>query len=120
MALKDVKDYFYSLQSSYLSMKELVEQLDKDLKEGKVQEFQVEQSRILLQAIKTNYDRLAYVMFLFEKPNNRTKSSKYNNNKANQKLANYFKTNKATKEDTLKENEEALAKLRKLIKGIEN
>ena len=118
MALRDVKDYFYSLQTSYLNMKELVEQLDAELKAGNVQECQVEQSRILLQAIKTNYDRLAYVLFLFEKPNRQSKAKKYANNTSNKALESYFKKNNATKEDILKENEEALTKLRELVKGI--
>lgn len=114
MALKDLKKYFDKTQDTYLRCKENQEELIKEYKEGNVSQEQVENYQKYLADLKLNYDRLAYIMYLLGTPQRKNKKVKYDN--ANKDLVNYFKENKATKEDIYLENKYSLDKLNAIIK----
>ena len=113
MALKDLKKYFDKTQDTYLRCKENQEELIREYKEGNVSQEQVENYQKYLADLKLNYDRLAYIMYLLGTPQRKSKKGKYD--EANKDLVNYFKENKATKEDVYLENKYSLSKLNDII-----
>ena len=100
------KKYFDKTQDTYLRCKENQEELIREYKEGNVSQEQVENYQKYLADLKLNYDRLAYIMYLLGTPQRKSKKGKYD--EANKDLVNYFKENKATKEDVYLENKYSL------------
>ena len=114
MALKDVKKYFSKMQDTYLACKENEMEMIKEYKQGNITQEQADNYQKYVQDLKVNYDRLAYVMYLFKLPNRQSKKNKYY--KSNDKLNSYFKENKSTQEDIELENEDILKKLQDILK----
>lgn len=114
MALKDVKKYFLKIQDTYMSCKENEAEMIIEYKKGNISQEQADNYQKYVNELKLNYDRLAYIMYLFKLPNKQSKKNKYY--KSNETLNNYFKENKATQEDIELENEDILKKLQKIIK----
>lgn len=115
MALKDVKVYYLKIQDTYLSCKENEEELINEYKQGNISQEQVENYKQYVEKLKVNYDRLAYIMYLFNLPTRPSKRIKNNNSK----LLKYFKDNKATEDYIQLENTNILTELQKIIKGDE-
>lgn len=114
MALKDVKEYFLKIQDTYMRCKENEAEMINEYKQGNISNEQLENYQNYVENLKLNYDRLAYIMYLFKLPNRQDKKNKYIKN--NSDLNNYFKNNKATKEDIELENKDILDKLQKILK----
>ena len=87
MALKHVKKYYNDVSNLYFSFLNNIKEVDKEIKENK-REFDSETYNQLLQtieAIKTNYDRLNYILYLFNLPARKSKEDKLNKNKNSKK-----------------------------------
>jgi hypothetical protein len=111
MARKDVINYFLEQQGVYLEMLSNVKDLDEAFKKGHLSEEQVTLAKQDIDVAKTNYDRLAYIVLLLNKPkdkNNRKKEEQFNKD-----LYNYL--NGASREAVLDESKDALIDLKKLV-----
>lgn len=88
MAVKDVNNYYNELLSQYLEMKEALKSLEEKATDesSAVLNNQIEMIRKEVDIIKTNYERIAYIMYLLNMPNKKSKKSGYS--KAEQKRLN--------------------------------
>lgn len=77
MAIKDVRDYYYTMLSQYLEEKQNLEDFSEALKEGLITEEQMQDAIENVAKLEENYHRLAYIMYLFNMPNRATKKQAY-------------------------------------------
>lgn len=77
MAIKDVKQYFYTMLAQYLEEKQNLEDFADALKEGLITEEQMQEAMSIVDGLEENYHRLAYVMYLLNMPNRATKKPGY-------------------------------------------
>lgn len=117
MALKHVKKYYNDVSNLYFSFLNNIKEVDKEIKENK-REFDSETYNQLLQTIqevKTNYDRLNYILYLFNLPARKSKQDKLSRNKNSKKYLSYFRENNSDEESILKECEENIKKFKELV-----
>jgi len=114
MALRHVKKYFSQIASQYYQMTKMIEGFEKELKEGKVEESQVQTARNMIYPLKNNYDRMAYIIYLLNLPND--PKSRKNNEKDQLRLKNYFARVKADGDSIDFENKDVLENLKKFLK----
>ena len=117
MALKHVKKYYNDVSNLYFSFLNNIKEVDKEIKENK-REFDSETYNQLLQtieAIKTNYDRLNYILYLFNLPARKSKKDKLSKNKNSKKYLSYFRENNSDEESILKECQENIKKFKELV-----
>lgn len=115
MALRHVKDYFQKTEEQYLEMKEDAEELQKLLDEGKIAEEFVKSYEDKLLTIKQNYERLAYIMYLFTIPNREKKRKKFTKQSSNNRIETYLNKNNASVSKVTLENCDILTNLKKMI-----
>lgn len=77
MAVKDVKNYFYTMLSQYLEEKQNLADFEEALKEGFITQEQMQEALDNVASLETNYHRLVYIMFLLDMPNRKSKKSDY-------------------------------------------
>lgn len=94
MAVRDVINYYAQVESQYQEMLADVKDYEQAFNTGEISEEKYEQALQLVDGIKSNYERLSYIMFLL------TKRKKY----AKRSL---------TKDVELTENAEYLQKLKR-------
>ena len=111
MALKQVKDYYKSVEKLYFDMVHSLEGMQEEFNKGNVTEEELNKLLTPVNNIKDNYLRLSYIMHLFYEPNRRKKIPAYN--KQERKIVTVFKQNKITKEQDLQESEYALKEFKK-------
>jgi hypothetical protein len=104
MAIKDVKKYYYTMQAQYLELKQDLEDYTEAFKSGFITEDQLEDIKAYVSAIEANYERLRYIMYLFNLPNRAEKKKRFNKAQAKE-LERLFQAN-ATAEQVEAENEE--------------
>lgn len=109
MARRHVINYFLQVQQQYFEMLENVTLLDKAVKEGKVTEEQFKDAQESLFVLKTNYERIAWIIMLLNKPNKKSKKESLYNQRWYEELKG------ASKEAILNENKDALADFKKIL-----
>lgn len=77
MALKQVKDYYKSVEKLYFDMVHSLEEMSEEFKKGNVTEEELNKLLAPVNNIKDNYLRLSYVMYLFAQPKRGKKRPKY-------------------------------------------
>ena len=77
MAVKDVKEYYFKMFAQYLEMKNDLADFEQALKDGFITEDQMQEAMETVANLEENYHRLAYVMYLFEMPNRKSKKTGY-------------------------------------------
>ena len=77
MAIKDVKEYFYTMLAQYLEEKQNLEDFADALKEGLITEEQMQDVMSSVASLEENYHRLAYIMYLLNMPNRAVKKQGY-------------------------------------------
>ena len=77
MAIKDVKQYFYTTLNQYLEEKQNLADFEDALKEGLITEEQMNEAMDTVLALENNYHRLVYIMYLFDMPNRGSKKAAY-------------------------------------------
>ena len=77
MAIKDVRHYFFTMLSQYIEEKQNLADFENALKEGLITEEQMQDAMSNVEALETNYYRLAYIMYLLDMPNRKTKKLGY-------------------------------------------
>ena len=115
MALKHVKSYYEDMLNEFLEAKENQQEMINEYKQGNINEEQLEEFNKYYNDLEVNYTRLSYIMYLFNIPARNKKLPKYI--KSNKDMIDYFKKQKATKEDIRLENKDMLVEMRKIIKG---
>ena len=77
MAVKDVREYFYTMLSQYLEEKQNLTDFEEALKEGFITEEQMREAMDNVAALETNYHRLVYIMYLLDMPKRKAKKTQY-------------------------------------------
>jgi hypothetical protein len=77
MAVKDVKNYFYSMLLQYLEEKQNLADFESALKDGFITEEQMQEAMNTVACLEENYHRLAYIMYLLDMPNRKSKKEGY-------------------------------------------
>ena len=114
MAKNDVIHYYQTMEAQYFEMLQDVKDFDEALKAGIVSEEQFQQAQSLLETIKTNYERLSYIMLLLNEPRRKKKKSKFKNNH----LPLYKYLEPSSKEYIEMENQDALKRFKDYVKSV--
>jgi hypothetical protein len=77
VAIKDVRQYFYTMLSQYLEEKQNLEDFTEALKEGLITEEQMQEAVDTVTSLETNYHRLVYIMYLLDMPKRPSKKKQY-------------------------------------------
>jgi hypothetical protein len=77
MAIKDVRQYFYTMLAQYLEEKQNLADFEAALKDGLITEDQMQEAMENVVELEKNYHRLAYIMYLFDMPNRGSKKQIY-------------------------------------------
>lgn len=77
MAVKDVKNYYYTMLSQYLEEKQNLEDFAIALKDGHITEEQMAEAMEVVAELEKNYHRLAYIMHLLDIPNRKDKRKRF-------------------------------------------
>ena len=114
MALKQVKDYYKSVEKLYFDMVHSLEGMQEEFNKGNVTEEELNKLLTPVNNIKDNYLRLSYVLHLFYEPNRQKKVKKYEKQEHN--INKIFEENRITKEQDLQDSEYALTEFNKDLK----
>lgn len=118
MAVRHVREYYKLMEQQYLDMLQNVKDFDELLKQGVVPEEVMQQAKSMLDAMKSNYDRLSYIMLLLNQPNRNKKEKNYKKSVSNE--LDFLVSNNATQGSVFVENEDVLKNFKKLIKGVKD
>ena len=77
MAVKDVRNYYYTMLSQYLEEKQNLADFEEALKEGFITEDQMQEALETVTRLEENYHRLVYIMYLIDMPNRGSKKAGY-------------------------------------------
>lgn len=77
MAIKDVRDYFYTMLLQYIEEKQNLADFEEALKDGNITEEQMQEAMDTVASLETNYHRLVYIMYLLDMPNKKSKKACY-------------------------------------------
>lgn len=111
MALKQVKDYYKSVEKLYFDMLHSLEEMNEEFKKGNVTEEELNKLLTPVNNIKDNYLRLSYIMYLFYQPNREKKVKKFE--KQEHQLAQTFRECGVDKRSDLAYSEYSLKEFKK-------
>ena len=77
MAVKDVRNYYYTMLAQYLEEKQNLEDFAEALKNGQITEDQMQEVMSTVADLEANYHRLSYIMYLLDMPNRPEKKPGY-------------------------------------------
>lgn len=77
MAIKDVRHYFYTMLAQYVEEKQNLADFEEALKNGLITEEQMQEAIETVAGLEANYYRLAYIMYLLDMPNRKSKKDAY-------------------------------------------
>ena len=77
MAVKDVRNYFYTMLCQYIEEKQNLADFEEALKEGNITQEQMQEAMENVASLETNYHRLVYIMYLLDMPNRKSKKPNY-------------------------------------------
>ena len=77
MAVKDVRNYFYTMLVQYLEEKQNLADFEEALKAGFITEEQMQEAMTNVTDLENNYHRLVYIMYLLDMPNKKAKKAGY-------------------------------------------
>ena len=77
MAIKDVRQYFYTMLSQYIEEKQNLADFEEALKNGLITEEQMQEAMTTVSDLENNNYRLAYIMYLLDMPNSKDKKKIY-------------------------------------------
>ena len=110
MAIRHVRDYYERMVSDYVEMKRVLEEMEKLSNEkASIALSNLDQIKEQVKILEANYKRLAYVMFLLDQPNRKSKKQRYLS-REKKKLDNIPK--KDRKEAIIEENSRILETLK--------
>lgn len=118
MALKDVKKYYYDVQAQLIAAKEDLADFNEEVQKGNITEDKLTAILDELDLMQINYDRLTYIMYLFELPNRPHKKKRFKQIKNNIAIENELSNRNATANDVITENYNSLKLIREEIKKL--
>ena len=77
MAVKDVRNYFYTMLCQYIEEKQNLADFEEALKEGNITQDQMQDAMENVANLENNYHRLVYIMYLLDMPNRKDKKANY-------------------------------------------
>ena len=77
MAIRDVREYYYTMLNQYLEEKQNLADFEEALKEGFITEDQMQEALDAVADLEKNYHRLVYIMYLLDMPKRKRKQAKY-------------------------------------------
>lgn len=116
MAVRDVREYYWKLLAQQEEMQNDLEDFTEALQNGYVTEDKLEDVKAEVSRLKENVDRVAFILYLLEKPNRASKQPKYD--RANKKLLEEFESRRADEKTILAENKSALDHIRAELKEL--
>lgn len=115
MAKRHLTLYFLEVENLYLEMLENLKDFKELAQEGKIPQEDYDQALKEVDLLRANYERIAYIMMLLNKPNRKS------NEEADMNKSWYASLEHASKEAILDESQDVLKTLKELIKkGREN
>lgn len=118
MAVRDVREYFYTMLSQYLEEKQNLADFEEALKEGNITEEQMQEAMDIVAALETNYHRLVYIMYLLDMPKRKRKKAKYI--KQYDSILEELRRLGADIDSIKEENSDALAHFKAVLKLLKN
>ena len=118
MAIKDVKHYFYTMLMQYLEEKQNLADFEEALKYGRITEEEMQEITDIVADLETNYHRLAYIMFLLDMPNRKSKKDAYI--RQYKPILNELEALGADIDSIKKENSDALIHFKAALKARKN
>ena len=116
MAVKDVKNYFYTMLCQYIEEKQNLADFEAALKEGYITQEQMQEAMKNVADLETNYHRLVYIMYLLEMPNRDSKKAVYT--KQYSKILEELKRLGADIDSVKDENTDALILFKEALKTL--
>ena len=116
MAVLDVKEYYWTLLAQYEEMEADLADFTEALQNGFITEDKLSSIREEVERMKINCDRVAFILYLLEKPNRVHKKARYD--KQNKRLLAEFNNRNATDLNVLAENKSALDHIRAELKKL--
>lgn len=113
MARRDVLIYYTQVENQYLEMLADIKDYEAAHKSGEITDEKYNELTNMIEALKANYERLSYIMFLLNAPARDSKKAKYY--KQNKKVVGAL-TN-SSEEKIINENADILKNLKQLLKG---
>lgn len=116
MAIRHVRNYYYTMQAQYLEMQNDLADFEQAFKDGHITEDRLADVKTDMALVQANYDRLRYIMYLFSLPNKETKERKHNRSIKQQ--AELFKKFNADLESVKQENESTIQEINKNLTNL--
>lgn len=110
MSKKDVEKYAAQITAQYSELIDILHDLEKEAAENLVEPERIERLKDQIAPIKQNYERISYIMYLYNKPTRKNKQPRYE--QMNKKLLKKLSSSNSP-EAVLKENDEILTKIGK-------
>ena len=110
MAKADVNLYFLEVQNEYFEMLDNLKEFKELAQEGKITQEDYDQMLKEVELVKSNYERIAYIIMLMNKPNRKDKEQ------ADINKSWYNALSGASKEAIINESKDVLADLKAMIK----
>ena len=108
MSKKDVDEYYTKVCADYKQLRETLTDMEGEFKNSVQDVDKIEQVRKMIVPLKVNYERISYIMYLFNKPVRKKKRFSYEFE--NKKRLNNFSN--SSLEDIHKENQEVIQNLK--------
>lgn len=109
MAVKDVKEYYDKVCDQYVEMLDNLKEMQEAYELGNISQEQFENLKKIIEPLKSNYERISWIMYLLNIPQRKKKVKKWK--KQNDVLmSKYEKKNDI--ESTLDENSKALSQMK--------
>lgn len=77
MAKRHVDEYFNVVSNQYADMLAALREMEEESSKGLLDPDRIEQMKIIIEPLKTNFMRISYIMYLLNKPNRERKSRRY-------------------------------------------
>lgn len=116
MAVKDVKNYFYTMLCQYIEEKQNLADFEDMLKDGNITQEQMQEVMENVASLETNYHRLVYIMYLLNMPNRKDKKSDYT--KQHKTILEELKRLGADIDSVKEENTDALIHFKAALKAL--
>jgi len=110
MAKSHVINYYLEVEHLYLEMLDTLKELKELVKEGKITPEAYEQEEVNVNKLRENYERIAYIMFLLNKPKRKSRRIDKDTLRWYKELKNH------SKEAILDESKDVLCTFKQLVR----
>ena len=118
MAVRDVRQYYYTMLSQYLEEKQNLADFEEALKDGFITEDQMQEALNTVAELEKNYHRLTYIMYLLDMPKRNNKKDTYV--RQYKSILDELKLLGADVDKVKEENSDALIHFKAALKNLKN